>query len=156
MRRPEPKAPVETVDLLAPKKKVKRADTETLKARALPPISSIHAREAAAAAPAPSPAPVPELEPEPEAPVAEEAPVVEETAPYDGRKVIHLKASITVKELAPVLGLKPFQVIADLMSLNIFANINQTSNSIRSPSFATSTTSFSSARRRTPRRATTR
>lgn len=124
VEKPEPKAPVETVDLLAPKKKVKRADTETLKARALPPISSIHAREAAAAAPAPAPAPV--AEPEPEAPVAEEIPAVEEKAPDDGRKVIHLKTSITVKELAPILGLKPFQVIADLMSLNIFANINQT------------------------------
>ncbi|HRJ73046.1 MAG TPA: translation initiation factor IF-2, partial [Terrimicrobiaceae bacterium] len=43
----------------------------------------------------------------------------------DGKKIIHLKASIPVKELAPLLGIKPFQVIADLMALQIFANINQ-------------------------------
>ena len=40
--------------------------------------------------------------------------------------MIHLKTSITVKDLAPLIGIKPFQVIADLMSLQIFANINQT------------------------------
>ena len=43
-----------------------------------------------------------------------------------GKKVIHLKTSITVKDLAPLIGIKPFQVIADLMALQIFANINQT------------------------------
>jgi len=46
--------------------------------------------------------------------------------PETGKKVIHLKTSITVKDLAPLIGIKPFQVIADLMSLQIFANINQT------------------------------
>ena len=46
--------------------------------------------------------------------------------PKRGKKVIHLKTSITVKELAPLIGIKPFQVIADLMALQIFANINQT------------------------------
>ena len=40
--------------------------------------------------------------------------------------MIHLKTSITVKDLAPLIGIKPFQVIADLMALQIFANINQT------------------------------
>ena len=45
--------------------------------------------------------------------------------PETDKKVIHLKASITVKDLAPLIGIKPFQVIADLMSLQIFANINQ-------------------------------
>ena len=46
--------------------------------------------------------------------------------PETDKKVIHLKTSITVKDLAPLIGIKPFQVIADLMSLQIFANINQT------------------------------
>lgn len=123
-----PKPPQETVDLLEPKKKVKRNVEGAGLRRMLPPISKIHA---AANAPAPAPAEEPKAE-EAAAPVSEEAPaepVVEEVveeAPSDGRPVIHLKTSISVKELAPLLNIKPFQVIADLMSLQIFANINQT------------------------------
>ncbi|MFV0416664.1 MAG: translation initiation factor IF-2 [Chthoniobacterales bacterium] len=43
----------------------------------------------------------------------------------DGQKIIHLKPPIIVKDLAEAMGLKPFQVIADLMELQIFAAINQ-------------------------------
>jgi len=42
------------------------------------------------------------------------------------QKVIHIKPPIVVKQLAIELGLKPHQLIAELMSFNIFANINQT------------------------------
>jgi len=42
------------------------------------------------------------------------------------KKILHLKAPIIVKELAEHLGLRPFHLIKDLMSLQIFANINQT------------------------------
>jgi translation initiation factor IF-2 len=42
-----------------------------------------------------------------------------------GQKVIHLRPPIIVKDLAAALGLRPFQVIGDLMKLNIFANLNQ-------------------------------
>ena len=61
-------------------------------------------------------------------PIAEAIAEAKETTaePETDKKVIHLKASITVKDLAPLIGIKPFQVIADLMSLQIFANINQT------------------------------
>jgi translation initiation factor IF-2 len=69
-----------------------------------PPPESVQAKEIAPEAPPP------------EAPAESEA----------DKKVIHLKTSITVKELAPLIGIKPFQVIADLMALQIFANINQT------------------------------
>ena len=120
-----PKAPVETVDLLEPKKKVRRKDGEAAPKGVLP-ILKIQAT------PPPRPAkvepvaevPAPVAEPEVE---ASEAPATEPavTEAEDGRKIIHLKASIPVKELAPLLGIKPFQVIADLMSLQIFANINQ-------------------------------
>ena len=41
-------------------------------------------------------------------------------------KVIHLKPPFTVKDLAGAMGVKPFQLIGDLMEMNIFASINQT------------------------------
>jgi translation initiation factor IF-2 len=58
-----------------------------------------------------------------EAEVAVPEPAVAEVV--DDRRVIHIKPPIIVKELAAQLGLKPFQLIADLMDLNIFAAINQ-------------------------------
>ena len=124
---PAPKAPVETVDLLEPKKKVKRKDIEPSRL-----IQRIQARSAdapvATPAPAPAPAPTPVLDlvdaaPEPPASPLEEAPAEESE---ENKKVIHLKSSITVKDLAPLLGAKPFQLIKDLMAMQIFANINQT------------------------------
>ncbi len=48
-----------------------------------------------------------------------------ETAPVKAN-VIQIKPPIIVKELAEAMGLKPFQLIKDLMELSIFANINQT------------------------------
>ncbi len=122
-----PKAPVETVDLLEPKKKVRRKDGDAPKSL-LNPILKIEANPAPKK-PEPAPAPV---EPVAEVPQqAADAPVEAVTEPAvseaeDGRKIIHLKASITVKELATLLGIKPFQLIADLMALQIFASINQT------------------------------
>jgi len=124
-----PKPPMETVDLLEPKKKVRKTPEEKSAARSkstLPPISKIHAAAAleaqeieAASQPAPEPAPVEEVvEVE-----AIEVPVEEPVE--DNPNVLHLKGPITVKDLAPMLGLKPFQVIADLMTLGIFANITQ-------------------------------
>jgi translation initiation factor IF-2 len=49
------------------------------------------------------------------------------TEPQDsGKKVLHLKPPIIVKNLAEQLDLKPFQLIKELMALSIFANLNQT------------------------------
>jgi translation initiation factor IF-2 len=56
------------------------------------------------------------------APVSESA-AAEEAEP---KNVIHIKPPIIVRQLATELGLKPHQLIAELMSFNIFANINQT------------------------------
>ncbi|MFV0338435.1 MAG: translation initiation factor IF-2 [Chthoniobacterales bacterium] len=95
----------ETVDLLAPKKKVKKASSTS---KALPRIAN---------KPEIKPVPTP-VEPKAE---AQTATVTEE----DGQKTIHLKPPIIVKDLAEAMGLKPFQIIADLMALNIFAAINQ-------------------------------
>ena len=45
-------------------------------------------------------------------------------APADGQ-LIAMKPPIIVRDLAEEMKRKPFQLIADLMSLNVFANINQ-------------------------------
>ncbi|MDD5349115.1 MAG: translation initiation factor IF-2, partial [Chthoniobacteraceae bacterium] len=124
--KPAPVAPPETVSLIDKAKPVRRRSTSSgfRPFSALPPISRILAPE-----PPPQPEPLPE---EPEAPVVEEeAPAsVEEAAPVEepksDEKVIHIKPPITVKELAAQLNLKPFQLISELMEMNIFAAINHT------------------------------
>jgi translation initiation factor IF-2 len=78
------------------------------------PISKVREAEQQAAA-----TPPPSVTPAPAAP--EGAEVIEE----DGKKIIHLKAPIIVRELAAAMGVKPFQVIGDLMSMNIFVNLTQ-------------------------------
>ncbi len=57
-------------------------------------------------------------------PPAEEpaAPELSET----GQLIIHIKPPIIVKDLAIQLGLKPFQIIKDLMDLNIFTKADAT------------------------------
>jgi translation initiation factor IF-2 len=111
---PAPKAKAPAVDLLEPVKKVRKPSPDS-PLSALPPISKLTALPD----PLPPP-PAPEPEPEPEDAAA---------APADGdseEKVIQLKTPVTVKELAPLIGQKPFQIIKDLMDLQIFANVNQT------------------------------
>lgn len=46
-------------------------------------------------------------------------------APAPTGELISLKPPIIVRDLAEKLNRKPFQVIADLMELNVFANVNQ-------------------------------
>ncbi len=67
--------------------------------------------------------PTPVVAVEPEVPVAAGD---EEQFTEDGRKIINIKPPIVVKDFAVALGLKPFQVVKDLMDANIFANLNQT------------------------------
>ena len=122
----------EAVSLIGDKPKVKRvrpASTLENKPFAQIPISKILAPEVPktpAPVPAPEPVapePVPEAAPAPaaEAPAAPVAP----PAPSD-EKVIHLKPPFTVKDLATAMNVKAFQLIGDLMEMNIFASINQT------------------------------
>jgi translation initiation factor IF-2 len=84
----------------------------------LPPISKIRpsilgspaqvsAAEPALAVPAPPPA-------------------AESAEPAVSDKVVHIKPPIIVRDLAQHIGLKPFQLIHDLMDMNIFAAINHT------------------------------
>ncbi len=121
-----PKAPTETLDLLEPKKKVKRRDPEGgVSKPVLPPIQKIQARPPVKPIVVEKAPPAEPVEPK-ETLVEPAVEPVAAVSPESDKKVIHLKTSITVKDLAPLLGIKPFQVIADLMALQIFANINQT------------------------------
>jgi translation initiation factor IF-2 len=120
---PAPKPAIESVSLIDPHvPKPKRAPSdEAVKRAILPPISRIRATP---------PAPEPSREETPP-PVAAAAPVEEgievETETEDGRKIIHIKPPIIVKDLASQLSLKNFQLIKELMDdYNIFANPNLT------------------------------
>ena len=130
---------VESVSLIDKKKARKKAEEGEVKPKhqVLPPISRIRASLETPVAPSkaiapakPQPASASPAEPPSVtvdgtiAPVTGVAPSAE--AEVEPQKVIHIKPPIIVKQLAIELGLKPHQVIAELMTFNIFANINQT------------------------------
>jgi translation initiation factor IF-2 len=102
----------ESVSLIDPAKSKRSAEAAESKS-VLPPISKI--RPPSSKTPEPRP-----VEPQP-APA--EAEVPEEAA---AAKTIHIKPPIIVRELAQQIGIKPFQLIHDLMEMNIFAAINHT------------------------------
>ena len=98
----------EALDLLSPRKQPrKQQPAETAPASAPAPK----------AAPAPAPAPKAEPAPAP-APVAE-----------DGGKVMNIKAPISVADLATLMGMKPFKLIAELLPMGVFANPGTTLDS---------------------------
>jgi len=118
----------ETVSLIDEKKpKPKRPEGENTVKRAaiLPPISRLRA-------PAEPPRPAPVAPVEPEVPAATgataETPSAGESEgeSVDAQKIIHIKPPIIVKDLAAQLGVKPHKLIAELMAMNIFVNVNQT------------------------------
>jgi translation initiation factor IF-2 len=106
-----PKPEVETLDLLEPRKEFKRKAKDSSGIKSL----SLSQKEAAESAKEQEKAAGPEA-PAPEF-------YSEETE--DGKRIIHLKTSIMVKELAPLMGMRPFEVIKDLMTLQIFAGPTQ-------------------------------
>jgi translation initiation factor IF-2 len=133
-----PSHEAESVSLIDRKKPIKKTEDGEIKPKraVLPPISRIRASLETPPAPpksAPPPKAVsPELPPA-EAPTAAEtqtAPDATAAPPAEAetaaQKVILIKPPIVVKQLAAELGLKPHQLIAELMTYNIFANINQT------------------------------
>src|SRR5207237_6845617 len=71
-----------------------------------------------------APAEAPAQTPPTQAPTAAVTSSAEPEA--EPQKIILIKPPIVVKQLAAELGLKPHQLIAELMTHNIFANINQT------------------------------
>ena len=119
---------IETVSLIDRKRPAKKSQDSEIKTKrtVLPPISRIRASIEAASKPPPAPSPEPPA-PEPAGqPHAEVTvtPAEGETGPQ--QKVLLIKPPIVVKQFANELGLKPHQLIAELMTHNIFANINQT------------------------------
>ncbi|QQY09744.1 MAG: translation initiation factor IF-2 [Candidatus Xiphinematobacter sp.] len=104
------------ISLIAPKKKAAREG----KASKLRPLAPITARTSA------SPSSKGSEEPK----VSVHRTGVEEDTQagvdFPATKVLHIKPPVVVRELAERLGIKPFQIIYDLMKLNIFAAINQT------------------------------
>jgi len=117
----------ETVSLIDRKRPAKKSQDGEVKTKrtVLPPISRIRASLEATSKP-----PLPAQMPSPEPPAPEPAeqppagPAEVETGPQ--QKVLLIKPPIVVKQFATELGLKPHQIIAELMTHNIFANINQT------------------------------
>jgi translation initiation factor IF-2 len=117
----------ETVSLIDEKKpKAKRVEADGgVKRTFLPPISRLREPAAPPRPVAPPPAPAAAEAP---AVTAESAAAVSADAPEaDSQKIIHIKPPIIVKDLAAQLGLKPYQLIKELMTdFNIFVNVNQT------------------------------
>ncbi|MGA8657793.1 MAG: translation initiation factor IF-2 [Chthoniobacterales bacterium] len=115
---PPPPRP-ETVSLIDAKPEKKPSQPGSGETRSvLPPISKIIAPTI--------PKPV-----EPEQKVTLPQPTAESLTPVTepvqtGDKIVHIKPPIIVRELALQIGLKPFQLIHDLMEMNIFAAINHT------------------------------
>lgn len=107
-----------------------KAETETPVTETTAPVAPV----AATPAPAPAPKAAAPVTPAPkvEAPApTPSAPAPSLTAPAatpadPASKVVIMKPPIVVKELAAKMGLKPFQLIHDLMELNIFATLTQT------------------------------
>src|ERR1041385_9027882 len=127
---PHPES-VSLIDRKRPAKKTQDGEIKTKRA-VLPPISRLRASldttaKIAPSSPpdqAPSPQPAPA---EPAEQASDEAPSPSpELEPGPEQKVLLIKPPIVVKQFATELGLKPHQLIAELMAHNIFANINQT------------------------------
>lgn len=90
-------------------------------------VKAIRMAYRAARAPVPPPAPPPEPPPAPEPPPPPPPPPEPPPPPPPPppKKVISIRGPIVVKEFAEQLGLKPNQLIAELMMLNVFASINE-------------------------------
>jgi len=120
----------ETVSLIDRKRPAKKSQDGEIKTKrtVLPPISRIRASLEATSKPPPAHVPSPEPPPpEPaEQPPAEVTVTSADVEAGPQQKVLLIKPPIVVKHFANELGLKPHQIIAELMTHNIFANINQT------------------------------
>ena len=79
--------------------------------------------EPAAEEPKPEPPAEPEPAPEP-APESAPEPAPEAEKPSDD-KVIKVKGAVTVKDLADKLAVRPNELVAELMAMNVFASINE-------------------------------
>jgi translation initiation factor IF-2 len=115
----------------APAKKPRAVKTAAPKDPAEKAPKKAPAKEKAAKAevvtPTP-PAPAPTLSAEKPAPAPAPTAVAPDVTPeeiIDESKVIQMKPPIQVRDLATRLNLKPFQLIHELMEMNVFATLNQ-------------------------------
>src|SRR6516162_2198829 len=116
---PQPSPRPETVSLIDAKPEKKPSQPASGETRSvLPPISKFLPSIVSKAVEAEQKLAAPQPKAESSAPVVEPA--------QGGEKIIHIKPPIIVRELALQIGLKPFQLIHDLMDMNIFAAINHT------------------------------
>jgi translation initiation factor IF-2 len=109
------------LDLFAEEKKPKVRKTSRTGKAVLGTISKLLDQENPAIIEATLPAPTPEAE----APVAVAEVVVENEAIPDDPKLIVIKPPILVPDLAARLGLKPFNIMADLIKIGVFPAPNQ-------------------------------
>ena len=108
---PAPKPKPVALDLLTPQRK--RAPKP-----ATPAPAPVERKPAPVEPPKPAPAPAAQEKPAPAKPAPAPAPAA--TAAADG--VINVKAPISVADLAVLMGLKPFKIIAELLPMGVFAN----------------------------------
>jgi len=104
------------LDLFADEKKPKVRKTAASGKAVLPTISKLLEEEAPAAAPEPV---TPDPAAQADAPASASAAAPEEIV-ADDPKLIVIKPPIMVNELAARLGLKPFNIMADLIKLGVF------------------------------------
>ena len=137
--KPRPAKRAESLSLIDEvKPKPKSADGQSkIKRTILPPISRLISKSepiTAPSVPVEPATPPPPLAPA-EAPVPAASIVTDQVVPVaaeeeeeeeEPKNVILIKPPIIVRELATQLGVKPHQLIAELMNFNIFANLNQT------------------------------
>ena len=116
---------VSLIDRKKPRKKTEDGEVKP-KRNVLPPISRIRASMEATVAPPKPAAPVEASKQTPPSPAPSEVVPPSAEAEVAPQKIILIKPPIVVKQLAAELGLKPHQLIAELMTHNIFANMNQT------------------------------
>ena len=107
-----------------PKESTKAAKETAPKKAALDLLSPRKTtRKPEATTPAPTPAPAPKPAP---AAAPEAAPAAAES---DAGKVMNIKAPISVADLATLMGMKPFKLIAELLPMGVFANPSTTLDS---------------------------
>jgi translation initiation factor IF-2 len=138
---PSVRPPAPDRDVKAPSAPVAEPATEAPRPQAAPPPQPVSAAPAipsvrpASPAPLSRPSPIPAPRspitpprasapaiPVPETPAA---PAEEKAASADGKRVLVIKPPIVVRDFAIQIGLKPFQLISELMEMNIFASMNQ-------------------------------
>ncbi len=127
----------ETLSLIDEVKPRVRAagDQPRVRKAVLPPISKLISKpepeapvtiEPEAEPEASPPAPAEETVASPSDPSDGQAPAAEEASEEEPKNVIVIKPPIIVRELAAQLGLKNHVIIKELMTMNVFANQNQT------------------------------